>query len=319
MNSNTQTSKFGIPGSTLKIIAITVMFIDHFAAIILANYMISGKWATGPFTYQTLYNIYMAMRVIGRLGFPIFCFLLVEGFMHTHNVWKYLRNLAIFALISEIPFNLAFGDALFTFEYQNVFFTLLFGLLGLIGISYAMRRESWHIVFRILSYPAYFLTGLVTVFYVSKWLSAYDTQTAALLSDVNTYLLGGVVAEIMILFSIRKMSFNEKASVGYSLYSAMFAVIVAELMHTDYSGSGVLVILAMYYFRYSKPIFRGFVGCLILTLMQAIEASAFFILIPLGFYNGKRGISLKYFFYAFYPAHILILYFISVLMGTVNL
>lgn len=317
MNTNTENAKYGITGSTLKIIAIVAMFIDHFGAIVLANYMISGKWVEGAVPYSTLYNIYFAMRIIGRLGFPIFCFLLVEGFMHTRNIWKYLRNLIIFAAISELPFNIAFGDALFTFEYQNVFMTLAIGLLALIGITYAMKKETWHIALKVLSYPAFFLTGLVTVFYVTKWLMPYDASLAEILSGVNTYLLGGVVAEIMILFSIRHMTFNQKASVGYALYSAMIAVIAAELLNTDYAGGGVLVILAMYYFRYSKPAFRGAIGCIILTLMQSIEASAFFIMIPLHFYNGKRGMSLKYFFYAFYPAHILILYLICILMKTV--
>lgn len=317
MENTITTEKRGIPGSTLKIIALVAMFIDHFAAIVIANYMLSGQM---PITwkYMTVYYIYMVMRIIGRLGFPIFCFLLVEGAMHTRNIWLYLTNLALFAAISEIPFNLAFGNGVSDLNYQNVFFTLAIGLLAIIGIMYSMQKESWHIALKVLSYPAYVLTGFVTVYFVSKWMSPYNTNAATLLSDGRSYVIGGVVALIMIPLSLRHLDSDKRASIGYSLYASMIAVILAEALKTDYSGGGVLVILAMYLFRYRKPVIRGLVGCIVLTLMQAIEASAFLILVPLFFYNGKRGAHInKYFFYAFYPAHILILYLVCVAMHTV--
>jgi hypothetical protein len=108
-------------GFNLKLIAMITMFIDHMAAILL-------PWDS---------KAWLICRSIGRLAFPIFCFLLVEGFLHTHNVRKYMARLGIFALISEIPFDLAFtsGSIHSGFLHQNVFFTLFIGLALIYGMS----------------------------------------------------------------------------------------------------------------------------------------------------------------------------------------
>lgn len=75
------------------------------------------------------------LRVIGRISFVIFCFLLVEGFLHTKNVNLYIKRISIWALISEVPFDLAFSGKLFDPTSQNVFFTLLSGILSIYMIS----------------------------------------------------------------------------------------------------------------------------------------------------------------------------------------
>lgn len=115
-----------LSGSMLKLIAMIAMLIDH-TAFILAPVL--------PFMRQTLLAIggtnitlYWIMRKIGRIAFPIFCFLITEGYTHTRNKIKYGLNLLIFAVISELPFNMAYGE-LFTLKYQNIFFTLFLGLL----------------------------------------------------------------------------------------------------------------------------------------------------------------------------------------------
>ncbi len=119
-------------GSLLKLLAVIVMLIDHTAAFVLYLY----KPATQPILFIGSYelSLYKIMRYIGRTAFPIFVFLLVEGFCHTHNKKKYGSNLLIFAMISEIPWNLLHSGNFF-YDKQNVFFTLLLGYIGMVVIE----------------------------------------------------------------------------------------------------------------------------------------------------------------------------------------
>lgn len=114
----------GVSGATLKWIALVTMTIDHFAASGLYDRLVYGGGPGGMG--------YLLLRCIGRLAFPIYCFLLTEGFRHTRSRERYALRLGLFALISEVPFDLASGWVLWDWNYQNVFFTLLFGLLALI-------------------------------------------------------------------------------------------------------------------------------------------------------------------------------------------
>ncbi len=120
----------GLSSFGLKLIAITAMLIDHVGAALFPQYPI--------------------LRIIGRIAFPIFCFLLVEGFMHTHDVIRYIRRMGIFALISEIPFDLLFYGRILDGMHQNVFFTLF---LGLIMLYYLTKQ-----------YPAFFNFLMVLLF-----------------------------------------------------------------------------------------------------------------------------------------------------------
>jgi len=87
-----------LSGSALKVLAMIIMLIDHTASFLLRYYTPSNSplFQIG----STNYSLYRIMRDVGRAAFPIFCFLLVEGFFHTHNRFKYGRNLLIFACIS---------------------------------------------------------------------------------------------------------------------------------------------------------------------------------------------------------------------------
>lgn len=132
--------KRGISGSALKLIAVISMLIDHIAAV-----MMTGEH---PVIYTPVFyvfgekqTVYMMMRYVGRIAFPIFCFLLVEGFLRTRDRKKYGIRLLIFALLSELPFDLAF-DGVFGLTGQNVFFTLLLGYLGLCAIE-RYGEEKW--------------------------------------------------------------------------------------------------------------------------------------------------------------------------------
>lgn len=126
MNNNLSDFKI-LSGSALKLIAIITMFIDHTALLLRAQL---------PFMDATIFTLagteitlYYIMRRIGRVAFPIFCFLSTQGYTHTKNLKKYLMRLLVFAAISEIPFNLMLSGKIFYSAKQNVFFTLFLGLL----------------------------------------------------------------------------------------------------------------------------------------------------------------------------------------------
>lgn len=223
----------GLPGSTLKLIAIVTMFIDHLAVAGLSSQM--G-------TYSTLYT---AMRLIGRLAFPLFCFLLVEGFSHTRNVRKYAFRLLLFAFISEIPFDLVFNRQMFYWQYQNVFFTLFTGLVVIALMDHSKR--VFHGFFR-------------------------------LVIDCSVLVAGILLAELLI--------------------------------RSDYGAMGVLAIVFIYIFRQRGNVVAMAVSVLWLSTIQLIESASAIDIILVKFYNGERGLNLKYVFYAFYPVHLLLLYLV---------
>ena len=111
-----------LSGSVLKLIAVFSMLVDHTAAALLYSPSLPPLFQIGSHPI-TLYSL---MRGFGRLAFPLYCFLLVEGFSHTKNALRYGKRLLFFALISEIPWNLAFHNSLF-YRKQNVYFTLFLG------------------------------------------------------------------------------------------------------------------------------------------------------------------------------------------------
>ena len=120
-------------GSALKWFAVLIMLVDHIGACLLEVFVLN-YYGVSPLAGR-IDNLYFwlsldsVLRGIGRAAFPIFCFLLVEGAVHTRSPRKYLLRLASFALISEIPFDLALHNQPFYWGTQNVFFTLLAGLL----------------------------------------------------------------------------------------------------------------------------------------------------------------------------------------------
>lgn len=100
--------RFEVNSMMLHIMAMGLMLCDHLWGTIVPG----NEWLT----------------CIGRLAFPIFAFLLVEGYFHTSNLKKYVKRLFIFALISEIPFNLAMGSSITYILHQNVLWAFLIGI-----------------------------------------------------------------------------------------------------------------------------------------------------------------------------------------------
>lgn len=118
--------KQGIPQEGLKGIACITMLLDHIGAVIVMacfqNTAIENK--------RALLDLYEFLRLIGRISFPIYCFLLVEGSVRTRDPKRYALRLLIAALLSEIPFDLAIYGAV-TWLHQSVMVTLLLGLCAL--------------------------------------------------------------------------------------------------------------------------------------------------------------------------------------------
>lgn len=122
----------GISADALKWIALVTMFIDHVGAVVL-EYIPQAELPAVTATYYVL-------RYIGRLAFPIYCFLLVEGFHRTSNRMRYLRDLMIFAAISEIPFEICFMTEVGN-GFHNVYWTLTIGLAVMMALDYVKKNR----------------------------------------------------------------------------------------------------------------------------------------------------------------------------------
>ena len=233
-------NRWGISGNFLKSIALITMLIDHIGAVIVHR-IISLPQFDGEFWTQ----LYYPLRSIGRVAFPIFLFLLVEGFLHTRKVTKYLGRLLIFAVISEMPFNLAIAGSLWSFSYQNVYWELALGLV-VIWLGRKMEEKPLH----------------------------YSIQLVLKL----LFLTAGMV--------------------------------LAEVLNLDYGLYGIFSVFVLYAARKNR-------------IKQAVFGAVSFLwenpaplaFLPVVFYNGKRGRGLKFAFYIFYPAHLLILYLIARAIG----
>ena len=249
-----------LSGYHLKYIALFSMLLDHIGVI-----------------YQSHLSqmTYFLLRAAGRLSFPLFCFILVEGFFHTKNRKKYQQRLLIFALLSEIPYDLAFhylpagtiGSLLHShqlsfraflpaFQEQNVLFTLFLGFTAMILMENASLYRQ------------------------------------------NTFYRN---IDILIIFCC-----------------------LSEVFQTDCGAAGILCIF-FFYFIYKKrgnctnlPLKAGLIGTLpaalpLLTYISPfpMQIVAFADSLLLRYYSGEKGHGWKYFFYLFYPLHLLILYLLG--------
>ena len=126
--------KLTVSQEGLKLIASITMLIDHVGAVLVYAIYLSA-WNAGDYTRSNaMAELYQTMRIIGRIAFPIYCFLLVEGFHYTRDVKKYITRLSIGMLLSEIPFDLALSGRL-DWESSSVMVTLLLGCLMMLSMQ----------------------------------------------------------------------------------------------------------------------------------------------------------------------------------------
>ena len=136
----------------LKLIALITMLVDHTAACMNRAGLLAAGNPYGLIVYEGNFSLYWLMRVIGRLAFPIFCFQIVEGAMHTRNKGYYAVRIGLLAVISEVPFDFALHAAVPYWGGQNVFITLLLGLLLVYELQWADSQSG---KVRIIGYIAY--------------------------------------------------------------------------------------------------------------------------------------------------------------------
>lgn len=215
----------------LKILAIITMTIDHIGAIIYPNID--------------------AFRIIGRISFPIFCFLLVEGFKHTHNRFRYFIRLLLFAIITQPIYDYAFNN-----HELNILFTFSLSFLLLSSIEF-----------------------------IKKIINKYNKGIENYLYKTISYLL------IYIIF-----------------------LILSIILNVDYQALGISLVLIIYL---SPNILLSLLLYLIIAItldVNNIQLYSLIAFIFIYFYNGKKGKDIKYFFYLYYPLHLLLLKGLSILL-----
>lgn len=227
----------------LKYIAVLSMLVDHFGAAFFVIYT-SYYDGSEQFPWADEFYYYV-LRGIGRTAFPIFCFVLVEGFFYTRSKLRHTILLFLFALLSEIPFDLALRDELWAVKSQNVFWTLLIGFVAIWAIETIRKSEKGDVVFR----------------------------------------------------------------TSFSVAIGMCSMLLAEFLKTDYSAYGVLLILVLYVFHANRVY-----ACIAGFLCMIWEFWCFPGFLCMYLYNGKRGKGPKYFFYVFYPLHLVLLYGLRVMV-----
>lgn len=204
---------FDLSSFTLHIFAMLFMLFDHMWATVI----VGNDW----------------MTCIGRIAFPIFAFMIVEGYHYTHNLKKYMLRLLVLAVISEIPFNLMTGGAVIHPFHQNVIWTFLIGLGTIWLIEKTDRFENTLLralicvvlvivafLIGMVSMVDYYGFGVLTVilFYLfrgDKWWCRLGQLIG--MYWINFELLGGLVYP----FTLFGHSF-EFAQQGFALFSLIF-------------------------------------------------------------------------------------------------
>lgn len=128
-----------INGYQIKIIAFISMAIDHFAVIFFNNSVLYGDVIIDT-NYE---EVYYVLRGIGRISFPLYAFLLIEGIKHTKSIMHYVFRIFMFAIISEIPYDWGVSGKVVNIQHQNIFFELLLGIVVVSIFQLCEKKMRW--------------------------------------------------------------------------------------------------------------------------------------------------------------------------------
>ena len=246
-----KTRPFDLSSASLHILAMVFMLCDHLWATVIPG----NQWLT----------------CVGRLAFPIFAFLIAEGYTHTRSVRRYMLRLLLSALIAEIPFNLMCAGTPFYPFHQNVLWTLLMGLC-LIHLN-ELARSKGKLWLRILTAAGTLLFGFALGF----------------LTMVDYYGAGVLTVLVFYFFRGRKW-WNFLAQIA-ALYYLNVEVLGGLYFEVSLFGQNFEIVQ---------------------------QGLALLSLLPIWLYRGRQGHSSKAFralCYGFYPAHMLALYLIGLLIS----
>ena len=224
----------GYSGNQLKLIACLLMLCDHIGCMLIENGVLYGQnpayWTLAISTPEGQRWLFLAriLRIIGRMAFPVFAFLAVEGFCHTNNIKAYLSRVLVCALISEVPFNLACYHRLSYPAYQNTCFTIFFGLVALGFIKMLQKRQFIFSILAVALVSAlaqllktdYGAEGviLISVLYILRNDNTLRLWAGAAISFIESFRMGGVSALSFILMRF----YNGKRGSGKLKYLFYF-------------------------------------------------------------------------------------------------
>ena len=208
--------RWGLNAFTLKLMAMAFMLCDHLWATVVPG----SQWLT----------------CIGRLAFPIFAFQIVEGYFHTSDFRKYVRRMFLFALVSEIPYNLMTEGGIFNPFGQNVMFTFWISLLLLGLLEKARKQKTWvylisaglicllGYVVGTVSFVDYHGSGvlMVLLFYFCRGRKWGPLALIAGMLYINTELIGGLMFELTLAgrsFFVYQQAFAVLALIPIFLYN----------------------------------------------------------------------------------------------------
>lgn len=263
--SQQEVKKFGLSSAALHIMAMAFMLLDHMWATVLA---------------------YDWMTCVGRIAFPIFAFMLVEGFTHTRNLKKYMIRMLIFALIAEIPFNMMYGGQLIYPMHQNVLWTFLLSLIGMWLMEKGRGKKIW---LSVLICFGVCLAGLILGYVLFVDYYGCGILTVFIFYFFNRNREAGFVSRICKTEKSRK--------IFWTLFCLLGQFLCLYYINVEILGG----------FYYNVELF----GMKFELIQQSLALLA---LIPIWLYHGKQGYHAKwfqYFNYAFYPVHCLILALIA--------